>query len=179
MENSKYNILCYYDNNKKLREFKLSYQEEEFNKYIESISDLHLEDKYVDIPYLASNKNIKTTINSTEDLISYLKSTFNEKYIELYELHNLVLSNESKMRTPQTIITIHDLFNVMSYEEIKTDYSIYNYRSMREFYNNGRNNEILDYLKKSNIALKNTEALNSLDINIEYRLKENNKKLVK
>ena len=179
MENSKSNILCYYDMNKKLREFKLSYQEEEFNKYIESINTLNLEDNYIDMPHLASSENIKTTINSTADLISYLKSSFDKKYIELYELHNLVLSTDSKMRTPQTIMTIQNVFNFMNYEEINTNYSIYNYRSMREFYNDGRTDEILDFLKKSNIALKNTQAFNSLGIDIEYRLKENNRKLVK
>lgn len=179
MEKLKSNILCYYDKNNKLREFKLSYQEEKFNSYMEYISSLNLEDKYIDMPHIASRKTIKTTINSTADLISYLKSTFDKKYIELYELNNLILSTDSKMRTPQTIVTIQNVFNFMNYEEINTDYSIYNYRSMREFYNDGRTGEILDFLKKSNIALKNTQALSSLGMDIEYRLKENNKKLVK
>lgn len=179
MENLKSNVLCYYDKENKLREFKLSYQEEEFNDYIDYISTLNLEGNYIDMPHLVSSKNIKTTINSTTDLISYLKSAFNKEYIDLYELHNLVLSTDSKMRTPQTIVTIQNVFNFMNYEEINTDYSIYNYRSMREFYNEGKADEILDFLKKSKIASKNTQALDSLGMNIEYRLKENNKKLVK
>lgn len=102
--------------------YEINFDENVLKEQINNLLNLNLESYYINNDTVHSTYNRYTNIQSSYDLIVYLKKTFLEsEIIDLSEIKNLIVSNNSRMRTPQTIGAIAKILENIDYKLIKKE----------------------------------------------------------
>lgn len=97
--------------------YEINFDENVLKEQINDLLNLNLESYYINNGTVHSTYNRYTHIQSSYDLIVYLKKTFLEnEIIDLTEIKNLIVSNNSCMRTPQTISAIARILENINYK---------------------------------------------------------------
>ena len=102
--------------------YEINFDENVLKEQINNLLNLNLESYYINNDTVHSTYNRYTNIQSSYDLIVYLKKTFLEnEIIDLSEIKNLIVSNNSRMRTPQTISAVARILENIDYKLIKKE----------------------------------------------------------
>lgn len=102
--------------------YEINFDENVLKEQINNLLNLNLESYYINNDTVHSTYNRYTNIQSSYDLIVYLKKTFLEsEIIDLSEIKNLIVSNNSRMRTPQAIGAIAKILENIDYKLIKKE----------------------------------------------------------
>lgn len=97
--------------NNQLLTYQCTFNETVILSKINQLSEKNLEKYYYPENHI-SNSKTTTDIKSSTDLVHHLKKIFfDNELIDLSEIYNLIKSNNSYMRTPQTFMAISHIFN--------------------------------------------------------------------
>lgn len=159
--------------------YEISFDENTLKEKINNLLNLNLESCYINNDTVHSTYNRYTNIQSSYDLIVYLKKTFlGNEIIDLTEIKNLILSNNSRMRTPQTISAIARILENIDYKLIKKEDITRLKISIKSTYLN----KLISYIDNdSNIidgATKNKSVYNNLRIDLPKEIENEKTKAI-
>lgn len=146
-----------------ISEYHVKFEKNEVNAKINDLFNKKLESYYTNDERICSQNSSYSYIKSSYDLVAFLKKTlFEEPIINLSEIRTLIKSNNSPMRTPQTLIAISEIFTSFDYLLInQTDLT--NYELLIKY----ACRKGIDYKHDLiDIASKNQEVLNNLRIHL-------------
>ena len=155
--------------------YEINFDENVLKEQINNLLNLNLESYYINNDTVHSTYNRYTNIQSSYDLIVYLKKTFLEsEIIDLSEIKNLIVSNNSRMRTPQTISAIARILENIDYKLIKKEDITRLKISIKSTYLN----KLISYIDNDSniidVATKNKSVYNNLRIDLPKEI-ENEK----
>lgn len=159
--------------------YEINFDENVLKEQINNLLNLNLESYYINNDTVHSTYNRYTNIQSSYDLIVYLKKTFLEnEIIDLSEIKNLIVSNNSRMRTPQTISAIARILENIDYKLIKKEDITRLKISIKSTYLN----KLISYIDNDSniidVATKNKSVYNNLRIDLPKEIENEKTKAI-
>ena len=178
MQNIQEQVL-YVCNNNFIFEYNVKFDQTEIIKQINNLFNENLEAYYVQNDNVITKNNTYSHIINCYELVVSLKRIFIEnKTLDFSEILDLIRSNNTPMRTPQTLMAISKIISNFSFNLInKTD--INNYKTLIKLaYLKGIVEQLNYNYDLVSIAKKNRKVLNNLRITLPNEQQINYQKTI-
>lgn len=173
-------IMCSIMDNKYVREYELSYEEQEVQEFLDGLEEISIlptvsnndEIRLYRVMQRAEKFNKRNKLLTYDDIKRYIKELHDSSDVNLTELYVLMHST-GNMSKNQICEIFRNFFDLYSYKEVAT-YDIYHINGiLRKFYELGT---IEESPKMSlNVIRINTEALQNIGFSIEAKIEAKEK----